>query len=218
MISIASTEADATNLYPHTRYHRGFPLPMPRETIVSMACTLPPETGPFRLGVEDVETIAASILFAMRPLSDVARAQVEVIAEAARHEMGLDPWRAGRRGWLNQAVRGIARLAANDQLPLELRKQQVYLWLLGHPVFLDDWQPDPIMAMSDTNMRITYVRGPLWAGWERTPIACNHLGEWGVHPGAKSMVRWPWWKRRPRLSVDDTPEKMMKKILDASSF
>src|SRR5690349_3817661 len=107
MISIACTDESPLNLYPHTVYHRGFPMALTLETMVSMACTLPQQLGPFRLGVEDIETIAAAILFGMRPLSDVVRAQVEIIAEAARHEMGLDPWRPGRRGWMNQAVRGI---------------------------------------------------------------------------------------------------------------
>ena len=218
MISIASTTATGRNLYPHTAYHRGFPPPMPRETIVSMACTLPEEQQPFDLGVVDLETIAASILFSWRPLDQVTLAQAAVIIEAARHDMGLDTWRPGRRGMVGQALRGIARLAANDELPLLFRRQQVYLWLRGLPTAADDWQPEPVEAMSDEGMHVTYVRGPLWRGWEYTPIACNHLGEWGVHPGARALVSWKWWRRRPRLSVSDAPEVMVKKILDVISF
>ena len=60
-------------------------------------------------------------------------AQAAVIIEAARHDMGLDTWRPGRRGMVGQALRGIARLAANDELPLLFRRQQVYLWLRGLP-------------------------------------------------------------------------------------
>lgn len=212
MISIASTSPDfPRNLYPHTKYHRGFPPPMPRETMVQMACVLPEEPGNHRLGVEDLETIASALLIRWRPLSQVTLAQAEVIAEAYRHDMGLDPWRPGRRGIVGQAVRAIARLAADDSLPLDYRRMQVYRWLLGHPCDAEDWQPEPVQAMSCQH--VTYVRGPLWRGWEYTPVAVNHLGEYGGHPGAR--VRWSWWK--PRIKLTDSPEWMVKKVLDASS-
>ncbi len=213
MISIASTTAQGPNLYPHTRYHRGFPQPMARETMVSMACSLPEQTGPFDLGVEDLETIAASLLLAWRPLDAVVLAQAELIAEAYRHDMGLDPWRPGRRGILGQSVRGIARLITDDSQPLMTRKAYLYRWLRGHPVPLDDWQPEPVIAMSGAY--VTYVRGELWQGWEFTPIAVNHRGEVGAHPGAWSarISRW-----RLRIKPSDSPETMIKKVLDASSI
>lgn len=211
MISIASTTSTGPNLYPHTRYHRGFPAPMSTDTIVSMAASVDEQVGPFELGVEDLETIAASLLLAWRPLSAVVLAQVEVIAEAYRHDMGLVPWQPGRRGIVNQAVCSIARLAMGE-LPLLHRKAAVYRWLQGLPVPQDDWQPEPVSAMSC--MHVTYVHGPLWRGWEYTPVAVNHLGEYGAHPGVR--VKWSWWK--PRIKITDSPEWMVKKILDACSF
>jgi hypothetical protein len=211
MISIASTTSTGPNLYPHTRYHRGFPAPMPTDTIVSMAASVDEQAGPFDLGVEDLETISASLLLAWRPLSDVVLAQTEVIAEAYRHDMGLVPWQPGRRGIVNQAVCSIARLAAGE-LPIEQRKVAVYRWLQGMPVPHDDWQPEPVIAMSCRH--VTYVRGPLWRGWEYTPVAVNHLGQYGAHPGA--AVRWGWF--RPRIKLTDLPERMIRKLLDCSHF
>jgi hypothetical protein len=212
MISIASTTATGRNLYPHTPYHCGFPMPMPGETMVNMACSLGAEEGPFELGVEDLETIAASLLLCWRPLGQVELAQAEVIAEAYRHDMGLVPWRPGQRGIVNHYVRNIARLAIDDSVPLLVRRQQVYLWLRGLPCAAPEWQPEPVQAMSAQH--VTYVRGPLWRGWEYTPVAVNHLLEYGAHPGAK--VRWGW--RKPRLKPTDSPEWLIKKVLDCSSF
>lgn len=209
---IASQAPEASpNLYPHTPHHRGLPPPLRTDTIVSMACSLPRWEGRIELGYEDLATLAASLLWKDRPHSPVVVAQAELIAEAYRHDLGLDLWRPGRRGITGHAVRGIARLAANDELPLLTRKAYVYKWLHGQPVPLDDWEPDPLVAVSCEH--VTYIRGPLWRGWEYTPVAVNHLGEVDVHPGARWIRLRQWLLKLNPVQPGDPPEIAIKKVL-----
>ena len=202
MIHIASTTAQGPNLYPHTIYHRGLPAPGPRDTIVTMACEM---EGDSELGCEDLETIAAGLLLKLQPLPDIVRAQAAVIAEAYQHDMGLIPWKPGRRGIVAPWIRGIARIALSET-PISYRRAMVYTWLHGRRIPDDPWEPEPVPIVSCQH--VAYVRGPLWRAWEVAPVGITEEGAIGVHPGSALRVG------RVRFRAGDTPEMMIKRVFE----
>lgn len=210
MIQIAhrtpAADAGAMNLYPHTELHR-WPTPVsPLDTMVSIACRDFSE-GPFDIGDEDLESIAASVLLPWRDPPPEVLAQAEVISEAYRHDTGLTAWRPGRRGIVAPWIAPIARLCFSDT-QLTWRRAQVYRWLCGKPVSLEDWAPPVVEGM--TAGPVTLVQGPLWMAWEVSPIGVTEKGVYGVHPGA----RHKWWLRPVRFRSGDGPREMLGRVLD----
>lgn len=203
MIQIAHRTPGPWNLYPHTEYNRGFQCG-PTDTMVSVACTMNLD-GPFEIGDEDLESIAASVLLPWRDPPAAVLAQAEVISEAYRHDTGLIPWRPGRRGIMAPWISGLARLCFDGSVMQ--RRALVYRWLVGK-LTLDEYSPPPAMGM--TAGPVTLVRGALWQAWEVSPIGVTEKGVIGIHPGARDR-----WRVKPvRFRVGEGPREMLGRVLD----
>lgn len=194
------------NLYPHTPHHEGLPEPSATDTIVTMAARLPEVTGSILLGCEDLETIAAELILRLRPIPEIMRGGIGMIAEAYQHDMGLTPWRPGRRGIRGEAVRDIARVAAGDAALTE-KRAAIYRWLMGIWMPPERWEPEVFHGFR--HHEVTFVDGPLWAAWEVSPVGVNAAGEYGVHPGARAWYRIG----RCRIKPGDSPASMVVELL-----
>ncbi|HNB06107.1 MAG TPA: hypothetical protein PKV97_09290 [Thauera aminoaromatica] len=194
------------NLYPHTPHHAGLPDPEPLDTIVTMAMRLPQVEMRIVLGCEDLETIAAELLLRLRPIPEIMRGSIGIIVEAYRHDIGLTPWRPGRRGIRGEGVRDIARLAAGDAALTE-KRAAVYRWLMGLWMPPERWEPEVFQGFR--HHEVTFVDGPLWAAWELSPIGVTATGEYGVHPGARAWYRIG----RCRFKSGDSPARMVDEVL-----
>jgi hypothetical protein len=204
-IAVADSESDP-NLYPHTKYNRGFDCG-PTDTMIDVALR-EYHDGPFDLGCEDLETIAASLLMPWRDPPAEVRAQAEAISEAYRHDMGLVPWRPGRRGIVNPYICHIARLCFANAT-LMTRRAAVYKWLLGRLPIADDWTPPTAQGMSCGP--VTLVVGELWQAWEVSPVGVTDRKAVGIHPGARHL----WRLRGPvKFRENDGPHEMIGRVLD----
>ena len=147
-----------------------------------MACEM---EGDSELGCEDLGDDRGGLLLKLQPLPDIVRAQAAVIAEAYQHDMGLIPWKPGRRGIVAPWIRGIARIALSET-PISYRRAMVYTWLHGRRIPDDPWEPEPVPIVSCQH--VAYVRGPLWRAWEVAPVGITEEGAIGVHPGSALRV------------------------------